>query len=203
MIQLSAEKNRLVAENAEPITSGSVGVNWVQFTFDENWDGFTRTAVFRCGETSVSMALDDANTCAIPWEVLTTPNWGLQVGVYGTQGEDVVLPTVWAYLGTVREGASVSQEAAEHTPDVFQKVLADVGDLGGLETTDKSSLVAAINEVRAFAADDFKLDDTLSYKDGALGVNCATAVEEDNTLPVTAAAVYTQVGNINVLLQTI
>lgn len=31
----------------------------------------------------------------------------------------------------------------------------------------------------------------------------ATAVEEDNTRPITAAAVYTEVGNINALLATI
>lgn len=31
----------------------------------------------------------------------------------------------------------------------------------------------------------------------------ANAVEEDNTLPITSAAVYTEVGNINALLATI
>lgn len=36
-----------------------------------------------------------------------------------------------------------------------------------------------------------------------LSVDVATEVLEDNTLPITSAAVYTEVGNINVLLQTI
>lgn len=36
-----------------------------------------------------------------------------------------------------------------------------------------------------------------------LSVDVATEVSEDNTLPITSAAVYTEVGNINVLLQTI
>lgn len=31
----------------------------------------------------------------------------------------------------------------------------------------------------------------------------ATSVEQDNTLPITAGAVYTEVGNINALLATI
>ena len=39
--------------------------------------------------------------------------------------------------------------------------------------------------------------------DGVLSVDTATAVEQDNTRPVTAAAVYTEVGNINALLETI
>lgn len=43
----------------------------------------------------------------------------------------------------------------------------------------------------------------LKVKNGVLMVDAATAVEQDNTLPVTSAAVYTEVGNINALLATI
>ena len=49
----------------------------------------------------------------------------------------------------------------------------------------------------------FKPDKTLKLEDGILSVNTADKVEEDNTLPVTSAAVYTEVGNINALLATI
>lgn len=49
----------------------------------------------------------------------------------------------------------------------------------------------------------FKPDETLKLEDGILSVNTADKVEEDNTLPVTSAAVYTEVGNINALLATI
>ena len=39
--------------------------------------------------------------------------------------------------------------------------------------------------------------------DGVLSVDTATSVEEDNTRPVTSAAVQTTVGNIEILLKTI
>lgn len=39
--------------------------------------------------------------------------------------------------------------------------------------------------------------------DGVISVLTAPNVEKDNTKPITSAAVYTEVGNINVLLQTI
>ena len=39
--------------------------------------------------------------------------------------------------------------------------------------------------------------------DGTLSVDTAAAVEQDNTRPITAAAVDTEVGNINALLETI
>ena len=39
--------------------------------------------------------------------------------------------------------------------------------------------------------------------DGASWVTPASTAEEDNTRPITAAAVYTEIGNINALLATI
>lgn len=46
-------------------------------------------------------------------------------------------------------------------------------------------------------------DDTLTLEDGVLRVNTAKDVEQDNTLPVTSAAVFVEIGNIDALLQTI
>lgn len=43
----------------------------------------------------------------------------------------------------------------------------------------------------------------LKVEDGTLMVDTADEVERDNTKPITAAAVYTEVGNINALLATI
>ena len=46
-------------------------------------------------------------------------------------------------------------------------------------------------------------DDLSITAEGRLSVLKANVVEQDNTRPITAAAVYTEVGNINALLQTI
>ena len=43
----------------------------------------------------------------------------------------------------------------------------------------------------------------LDAETNTLSVDTANAVEKDNTKPVTSAAVYTEVGNINALLATI
>lgn len=49
-----------------------------------------------------------------------------------------------------------------------------------------------------------ELGHALGYDgDGKLAVQVANEVEEDNTLPITAAAVHTTVGNIEILLSTI
>ena len=50
----------------------------------------------------------------------------------------------------------------------------------------------------------FDIDNkTLVLEEGILRVNTINAVEEDNTLPITSAAVFTTVGNISAILDTI
>lgn len=46
-------------------------------------------------------------------------------------------------------------------------------------------------------------ENLLVTEGGVLSVDVANDAEEDNTRPITAAAVYTEIGNINVLLSTI
>lgn len=46
-------------------------------------------------------------------------------------------------------------------------------------------------------------DNLLVTEEGVLSVDVANDAEEDNTRPITAAAVYTEIGNINALLATI
>lgn len=45
--------------------------------------------------------------------------------------------------------------------------------------------------------------ENIDITDGVISVITTDEVEEDNTKPVTSAAVYTEVGNIGVLLKTI
>lgn len=123
MIILTATKNNLVARPTELITSGSVNVYPVQFRFSLDWDGLVRTAIFRAGGTAISVLLDDTNECTIPWEVLVKPGQRLEAGVYGTRDGAVVLPTIWAGLGQIREGAEPGDNAQPPTPDILDQAL--------------------------------------------------------------------------------
>ena len=105
MFQLYAEKIQLTVREKEPVTSGSVNVYPVRFEFSADWNGLSRKAVFRAGAVSRTAALDQDGTCTIPGEVLGRPGCHLFAGVCGRQGEEIVLPTVWANLGLILEGA--------------------------------------------------------------------------------------------------
>ena len=50
----------------------------------------------------------------------------------------------------------------------------------------------------------YSLDDTLNLSpEGRLSVNTANDAQQDNTLPITSAAVFAEIGNIDALLATI
>lgn len=128
MFQLYAKKNQLTVRQREPLTSGSVNVNAARFEFSPDWEGLERVAVFRAGVESRSVVLGADGQCVIPWETLASHGRQLTAGVYGTRGGEVVLPTVWASLGTVLEGAAPGKEAQPPTPDLWRQELASKGD---------------------------------------------------------------------------
>lgn len=133
MFILHADKNKLTVCQREPVTSGSVNVYEARFEFSPDWDGLTRTAVFKAGKESRSVLLDETSACVVPWEVLVEPNIPLLVGVCGTRGGEEVLPTVWAGLGIILEGASTGEEARPPTPDLWVQELTGKGDALGLD----------------------------------------------------------------------
>ena len=127
MFILYADKTRLTVRQRELLTSGSVNVCQIQFEFSEDWDGLTRTAVFRAGGKSVPVLLDETNTCVVPWEVLEKPEIKLFCGVYGVRDGEVVLPTVWAGLGWIAAGVRPAEDTWPPTPELWQQELASKG----------------------------------------------------------------------------
>lgn len=200
-----------LASPPELLTAGMSKAVTVQFVFSPEWDGMTKTAVFSNGKTTVDVlaANWDGDTVPVPHEVLAVPGRHARVGVYGADESGVVLPTVWVSLGKVQPGADPSGDAsADPSLPVWAQLQKQIGDLDDLQTYNKGNLVDAINEARSSGGsggggytigEGLKLDAATN----TLSVDTAAAVEKDNTKPVTSAAVYTEVGNINALLATI
>lgn len=208
MFKLQAKKTELCLLEREPTTSGSVNVYEARFEFSEDWEGLEKTAVFRAGEKSVSVLLDDTGETVVPWEVLTVPGKRLEAGVYGTRAAEVVLPTVWADLGYIRTGAAPGGGARPPTPDIWKQELARKGDrldyteAGELGLYSGDNLLSSV-PVSGGGGMPFGVGHWLKVVDGNLTVNAVNDFKGDNTLPMTAAGVQTTVGNIEALLETI
>lgn len=199
-----------LASPPELLTAGMAKAVTVEFVFSDDWDGLTKTAVFSAGRTTVDVLERawDGNKVVVPHEILADAGPIARVGVYGANADGLILPTVWVTLGKVMPAAEPSGDpGADPTLPIWAQLQKQIGDLDDLKTYNKGNLVDAINEARSSGGtgggytigDGLKLDAATN----TLSVDTAAAVEKDNTKPVTSAAVYTEVGNINALLATI
>ena len=200
---------RIETTETAMLVAGTVNIYIARFAFGAEWDGLQRTAVFAVdGITREQLLEDDA--CTVPWEVLVAGN-RLRVGVYGTKADGTRLPTIWTERRLyINPGAGPTQEAADPSPTLVEQLLGRIGDPANLKTEDKSSLVAAINEIKetgssGYATKDkagtIKVGDNLKIsEDGVLSVDTTDTAQQDNTKPMTSAGVYTLAGNIEVLL---
>lgn len=200
-----------LASPPELLTAGMAKAVTVEFAFSDDWRGLTKTAVFSAGRTTVDVLESawDGNKVVVPHEILADAGPIARVGVYGANADGLILPTVWVTLGKVMPAAEPSGDpGADPTLPIWAQLQKQIGDLDALKTYNKGNLVDAINEARSSGGsggggytigDGLKLDAATN----TLSVDTAEAVEKDNTKPVTSAAVYTEVGNINALLATI
>lgn len=159
----------------------------------------------KCFGRSVDVDVGTDGTAIIPDELL----------------QDWHLLTAYAYATDDAGGyTKVQQDFAVHkrakpadyvyTPTEhagFDRLRAEIGDLDDLTTENKSTIVAAINEVARSGGGGTKYQIgnglILDAKTNTLAVDTADAVERDNTKPITSAGVYLEIGNINALLATI
>lgn len=104
------------------------------------------------------------------------------------------------------KAAAATAENAGSTNTVYyigQKLLVDDGTTAKWYTIQPDKTLLEEGAGGSSGGTSFTTDNTLTLKDGVLKVNTTNECAADNTLPITSAGVYTQVGNIAVLLDTI
>lgn len=154
MFDFYVNSKYITTKKADRLVSGNVNTTQAVFSFSDTWQALVKTVVFKAGSVVIELLLDSSGVVQVPWEVLQNPNKELYVGVYGLQGEDIVLRTSWASMGFIDEGVGDGIEHTDPTPDVYQQLVnlgayaqQAVGSLEELATTNKDSLVGSINEV--------------------------------------------------------
>lgn len=159
----------------------------------------------RCFGRSVDVDVGDDGTAIIPDELLQDCHTLTayvyvtdDTGAYTMEQQDFIVhkrakPAGYVYTPTEHAG--------------FERLRSEIGDLDDLATEDKSTIVAAINEAARSGGGGTKCQIgnglILDTKTNTLSVDTADAVELNNAKPITSAAVYAAVGNINALLATL
>ncbi len=128
MNHLTANKAVLRAEQPlEMLTFGMVNAVKCQVAFDAAWDGLAKIAVFSNGRASVDVpeAEWSGDVITVPPEMTARPGVTVRIGIYGTNGNSVVLPTVWCSLGVVQEGTDPTGDPSlDPKSPVWAQVLA-------------------------------------------------------------------------------
>lgn len=190
----------------------SKGVVHAQFTFDEEWNGLNPTIVFDNDFAIKPVGVIwTGDAIQVPPEVLVQGRLRVSAMGFGDGGKTrLTTKRMEPPIMVFQSGPVETVGPEEATPKLWEQALAIIGPLSDLDTFDKSSLVAAINEVYRTGGGGtgggfpFDLDEnTLAVKDGVLRVNTIDRVEQDNTQPITSGAVYTEFGKIVALLETI
>lgn len=179
MFVINVRGNIISVQETEPITSGSVNVYQCQFVFDDSWEGFFRSAVFRVGSMVRTVPLDPDDMCELPWELLVKKNIGLpvEVSVYGAKDETEILPTIWDKMGRVRSGSEPGEDVKDPTPTVYNQ-LTNIVRLYSEKVTEESE-----------AAAKYATEANLSAQDAHASAQTATAAVSGINASVAAAAV--------------
>lgn len=112
MFEFYASNQKAVISNREPLVSGSVNVYEVKFSFSEEWEDLNKYAVFQAvGSEPIRVPVyEDGEVIQVPWECLTKPSVRLLLGAYGTMGDEVIIPTVFANMGVVLPGVPIAEQ---------------------------------------------------------------------------------------------
>ena len=169
-----------VIERPARITAGTVGLP-VEFSFDSQWDGLIKTAVFRAGNVCKSRENLVMKTI-VPWEVLESPGLALEIGAYGVNADGTVaIATIWANIGIIRDAVSpIKDSSIDPTLPVWKQLSNAIGDLPELATNAKDNIVEAINELHSIVS--------------AGGNETATVADETVTTLVDIDSTLTQEG---------
>lgn len=186
---------------------GTAGVVKAQFAVDPEWDKLAIAAIFENDGL-----LEQPEPVVWKGDPVTVPALALsvagrlRVGLvgYGDDGNIRLTTRRMAQGIPVLPSAGTGGAAVDPDPELWEQILAIIGDLDDLDTFVKTTLVAAINEAARSGSGGglaFELGETLKLTDGTLDVNTAKSVEGGNSLPVTSNAVSVAVETVRASLQ--
>lgn len=180
-------------------------IEFVQFQFHlpEEWASLLLVAQFTQADT-YNMLVDE-DKCSLPKELTA----GLcKLSLFGYAEGKPLRATSIPLVFQIEESGFVSsaETPIPPTPDLYAQLLERIAEAGA-GNLDPEVVAKAIEDYLEknppSGGVQFKPDNTLILKDGILSVNTTDQMEQDNTLPITSAGVYTTVGNIEALLKTI
>lgn len=159
-INLSVTDQKIICDNAVHIVTDSKNYVTAEFTFSSEWDGMTKTAVFKGANGSYCLLLRD-NACIVPQEALVS---GFSVSVFGML-DDVRITTDSVYIAAVKSGYEEGQTPAEPTKTVYEELLGTITAIKEIDSEVRTAVAENAEEISQLRTE---LDGFESYDDTEL-----------------------------------
>lgn len=214
LVHTARVARRRIEVDERRVVQHGVNADAVLLDLDGEWDGLERVTLVISGPDGRSSALPYGGTAVpIPFELMEDAG-EMRLTVVGRSGssvrvvtEEMPIPMVVVPSG----GMDGTYEPGDPALDEVQQAIEDARQAAGearaaaemIPQDGEPGQVLVRSESGAEWGDAYGIGRGLRLSGGVLSVDAADSVEEDNTLPVTSAAVYVEVGNIEALLATV
>ena len=118
-INCSVKNRYLSVKPAVNVTTGSIGSIQCSFSFDGEWEGLQKTAIFRAADNQTYPVLLANDSCTVPNEAICDGHY-LTMGVMGTRDGNVVIATEWQN-GDLNTGCYTA--IAPPSEDIYLQIL--------------------------------------------------------------------------------
>lgn len=148
IVDFSVAKQKIIWPKERFFIEGSVGHVYLRCSFDSDWDGLSKQIIFTNGDISRAVLLTDNEPVCVPYEVLMKGKLFISIVGLGADGvkrlttRKMILP-----VAILEAGAIEGDNPDEYTPQLWEQALTAIGDMRDLKTSDRTSLVNALNEV--------------------------------------------------------
>ena len=118
-INCTVERRYLRMEQTVDVTTGSIGSIQCSFSFDGEWEGLQKTAIFKAADNQTYPVLLANDSCTVPNEAICDGHY-LTMGVMGTRDGNVVIATEWQN-GDLNTGCYTA--IAPPSEDIYLQIL--------------------------------------------------------------------------------
>ena len=143
-MQLDFKVNEQIITHENPekkVVADSIKYLTCKFTFSEEWNGITKTAIFISASGDVyNVILDKNETCNVPYEVIKYPHFIISIF-----GGDRITANKFV-IDVAKSGYCKGETPKEPTPDVYAQILSK---LDGIEVgeVDEEQIKEVVNEM--------------------------------------------------------
>lgn len=198
VINVNVIDQSLKITNTPLIASNGVKEDYIKFTFDSVWNGFSKVAVFyhaHTPETIYRSIVDAEGKALVPWEV-TSKDGKIYFGVCGIKN-DIVYTSEMLFYEVVKGAVNAGTESTPITPGIYEQILTMVESLKSMVgsplvasttagMTDRNKIYVYTGSETGYTAGNWYYYNGSAWTSG--GVYNSVAFNTDTTLSISGKA---------------